>query len=119
MRERMRSELGSHRADRFDLKQDPGGVADIEFMVQYGALRWASKLGPHLQFTDNIRLLEGFGLAGLMPEANVALLSDAFRAIRGRIHELSLQDAQGVVGIEEFAEYRQAVIGIWNRWMAS
>ena len=119
MRERMRSELGAHRSDRFDLKQDPGGVADIEFMVQYGTLRWASKLGPHLQFTDNIRLLEGFGLAGLMPEADVTLLSDAFRAIRGRIHELSLQDAQGVVGIEEFAEYRQAVIGIWNRLMVS
>ena len=117
MRERMRSELGSHRSDRFDLKQDPGGVADIEFMVQYGTLRWASKLGPHVRFTDNIRLLEGFGLAGLMPEADVTLLSDAFRAIRGRIHELSLQDAQGVVGIEEFAEYRQAVIGIWNRLM--
>ena len=117
MRERMRSELGSHRSDRFDLKQDPGGVADIEFMVQYGTLRWASKLGDHLRFTDNIRLLEGFGLAGLMPEADVTLLSDAFRAIRGRIHELSLQDAEGVVGIEEFAEHRQAVIDLWNRLM--
>ena len=117
MRERMRSELGSHRSDRFDLKQDPGGVADIEFMVQYGTLRWASKLGDHLQFTDNIRLLEGFGLAGLMPEADVTLLSDAFRAIRGRIHELSLQDAEGVVGNEEFADHRHAVIEIWNRLM--
>ena len=117
MRERMRSELGSHRSDRFDLKQDPGGVADIEFMVQYGTLRWASKLGGHLRFTDNIRLLEGFGLAGLMPEADVTLLSDAFRAIRGRIHELSLQDAEGVVGNEEFADHRHAVIEIWNRLM--
>ena len=117
MRERMRSELGSHHSDRFDLKQDPGGVADIEFMVQYGTLRWASKLGDHLQFTDNIRLLEGFGLAGLMPEADVTLLSDAFRAIRGRVHELSLQDAEGVVGNEEFADHRHAVIGIWNRLM--
>ncbi len=119
MRERMRSELGSQRAGRFDLKQDPGGVADIEFMVQYGTLRWASKLGAHLDFTDNIRLLEGFGRAGLMPEEDVALLSDAYRAFRGRIHQLSLQDSRGVVGDEELTGPREAVIAIWNRLMVA
>ena len=119
MRERMRTELGSQRSGRFDLKQDPGGIADIEFMVQYGALRWASKLGAHLDFTDNIRLLEGFGLAGLMREDDVALLSDAYRAFRGRIHELSLQDSQGVVGGGELAALREAVLAIWNRLMVA
>ena len=118
MRERMRSELGSHRSDRFDLKQDPGGVADIEFMVQYGTLRWASKLGAHLDYTDNIRLLEGFGRAGLMQDEEVTLLADAYRAYRGRIHELSLQASDAVVDNEEFAELRQAVVGIWDRVMA-
>ena len=117
MRERMRSELGSRGTDRFDLKQDPGGIADIEFMVQYTTLRWAPKLGAHLDFTDNIRLLEGFGLAGLMPEEDVALLCDAYRAFRGRIHQLSLQESEGVVGSEEFVEFRKAVITLWNRWM--
>ena len=118
MRERMRSELGSHRSDRFDLKQDPGGVADIEFMVQYGTLRWASRLGAHLDYTDNIRLLEGFGRAGLMQDEEVTLLADAYRAYRGRIHELSLQASEAVVDNEEFAELRQAVVGIWDRVMA-
>ena len=120
MRDRMRAELGSHRGDRFDLKQDRGGVADIEFMVQYGTLRWASQLGAHLDFTDNIRLLEGFGLAGLMPEEDVALLSDAYRAFRGRIHQLSLQESEGVVGageIGELGELREAVIATWSRLM--
>ena len=119
MRERMRTELGSRRCGRFNLKQDPGGVADIEFIVQYGTLRWASKLGAHLDFTDNIRLLEGFGRAGLMPHEEVTLLADAYRAYRGRIHELSLQASEAVVGDGEFAELRQAVVGIWNRVMAS
>ena len=119
MRERMRAELGSRRSGRFDLKQDPGGVADIEFMVQYGALRWASRLGAHLDFTDNIRLLEGFGRAGLMPDEDVALLADAYRACRGRIHELSLQESEGVVGDEEFAGLRESVTAIWNRLMVS
>ena len=119
MRERMRTELGSQRAGRFDLKQDPGGIADIEFMVQYGTLRWASRLGADLDWTDNIRLLEGFERAGLMPNEDVTLLADAYRAFRGRIHELSLQDSEGVVGNEEFAEFREAVIAIWNRLMVT
>ena len=117
MRERMRAELGSRHAGRFDLKQDSGGVADIEFIVQYGTLRWASRLGSHLRFTDNIRLLEGFGLAGLMPEEDVTLLSDAYRTFRGRVHELSLQESEAVVGGEEFTELREAVVGIWKRIM--
>jgi len=119
MRERMRTELGSRRSDRFDLKQDPGGVADIEFMVQYGTLRWASRLGPHLDFTDNIRLLEGFGQAGLMTEEDVTLLSDAYRAYRGRVHELSLQESDAVVGDDEFTGLRETVIAVWNRLMSS
>ena len=118
MRERMRTELGSRGSGRFDLKQDPGGVADIEFMVQYGALRWASRVGADLDFTDNIRLLDGFRRADLMPEKEVTLLADAYRAYRGRIHELSLQESEAVVGNEEFAELREAVVAIWNRLMA-
>ncbi len=118
MRERMRTELGSRGSGRFDLKQDPGGVADIEFMVQYGALRWASRVGADLDFTDNIRLLDGFRRADLMPEEDATLLADAYRAYRGRIHELSLQESEAVVGNEEFAELREAVVAIWNRLMA-
>ena len=117
MRERMRTELGSRRSGRFDLKQDPGGVADIEFMVQYGTLRWAARLGDDLDFTDNIRLLEGFGRAGLMPDEDVTLLADAYRAYRGRIHELSLQESEGVVDCEEFAGFRKAVTAVWDRLM--
>ena len=118
MRERMRTELGSRGSGRFDLKQDPGGVADIEFMVQYGTLRWASRLGADLEFTDNIRLLEGFRRAGLMPDQDVTLLADAYRAYRGRIHELSLQESEAVVGGEEFVELREAVVAIWSRLTA-
>ena len=119
MRERMRTELGSRGSGRFDLKQDPGGVADIEFMVQYGTLRWAPRLGDDLDFTDNVRLLEGFGRAGLMPDEDVTLLADAYRAYRGRIHELALQESGAVVDAGEFAALREAVTAIWNRLMAA
>ncbi len=117
MRERMRRELGSKSPGKFDLKQDAGGIADIEFMVQYGALCWAAKLGEHLDYTDNIRLLEGFDAAGLMPEGDVRLLTDAYRAFRGRVHEMALQEQESVLNEDELEDYRKGVIRIWQTMM--
>ncbi|MGD9388515.1 MAG: bifunctional [glutamate--ammonia ligase]-adenylyl-L-tyrosine phosphorylase/[glutamate--ammonia-ligase] adenylyltransferase, partial [Gammaproteobacteria bacterium] len=43
MRERMRTELSKGNAELFDLKQDAGGMADIEFLVQYLVLQHAAE----------------------------------------------------------------------------
>ena len=117
MRERMRGELSVSAADEFDLKQDPGGIADIEFMVQYGALRWAPQLGSHLDFTDNIRLLDGFAVNGLISERAAGTLADAYRAYRARVHALALQETRPVVAATEFAEQREAVGEAWRALM--
>lgn len=120
MRARMRQELGSRErgtmAD-WDLKQDAGGIADIEFMVQYAALRWASHLGDYLDFTDNIRLLEGIADARLMEVRDVGLLSDAYRAYRARVHACALQQETMVKGDAEFDHYRKGVMAIWQELM--
>jgi glutamate-ammonia-ligase adenylyltransferase len=117
MRERMRRELGSKLSGKFDLKQDAGGIADIEFMVQYGALCWASRLGEHLDYTDNIRLLEGFEAAGLMPGDDVRVLMDAYRAFRGKVHETALQEQDSVLDENALVDYRKHVIRIWQSMM--
>src|SRR5262249_3520834 len=41
----------------FDIKQDRGGIADIEFPPQYGALRGARESPPVAMFADTIRQL--------------------------------------------------------------
>jgi glutamate-ammonia-ligase adenylyltransferase len=120
MRERMRQELGSRASGakvEFDLKQDAGGIADIEFMVQYAALRWASRLGDYLDFTDNIRLLEGIAEARLMDARDVELLTDAYRAYRARVHALALQEETTVKGDGDFDLYRAGVVSIWRKLM--
>ena len=120
MRERMRRELGSGASDatgKFDLKQDAGGIADIEFMVQYAALRWAVRLGDYLDFTDNIRLLEGIADARLMETRDVELLTDAYRAYRARVHALALQEETTVKSDGDFDHYRQGVVAIWQALM--
>jgi len=114
MRERMRRELSRGDTRRFDIKQDPGGIADIEFLAQYWALRWAHEHPPVAMFSDTIRQLESVASADLVPQESVDVLTAAYRAYRGRIHRLSLDAAAAVVPVEEFAESRRAVTALWN-----
>jgi [glutamine synthetase] adenylyltransferase / [glutamine synthetase]-adenylyl-L-tyrosine phosphorylase len=117
MRERMRRELSKGNAERFDMKQDAGGVADIEFLAQYWALRWAEDYPPLVMFSDTIRQLESVASANLVPQATVDALTGAYRAFRGRSHHLSLAGAEALVPRSEFAVERAAVTRIWNEAM--
>ena len=119
MRERMRVNLSRDTRADFDLKQGRGGIADIEFMVQYAALRWAPNLGDYLDYTDNIRLLDGCDKIGLMEPRDVRALTDAYRAYRARMHETALHEDAGVVPIDEFTGHREAVTRIWRELMES
>jgi [glutamine synthetase] adenylyltransferase / [glutamine synthetase]-adenylyl-L-tyrosine phosphorylase len=117
MRQRMRAELATSAEDSFDLKQGEGGIADIEFLVQYLVLRSAKDLGDHLQFTDNIRLLEGMEANAVLPTIQTQVLADAYRAYRTRVHGLALQSGAAIVPTTEFADMRAAVTRIWNEIM--
>src|SRR5690606_23070528 len=55
MRVRMRAELGRAGPGEFDLKQDAGGIADIEFLVQYLVLAHAAEHPALVDCPDNIR----------------------------------------------------------------
>ncbi len=90
MRERMRRELSKGGDGRVDLKQDAGGIADIEFLAQYWALKWARDYPPVAMFSDTIRQLESVASADLVPQATVDVLTGAYRAYRTRTHHLSL-----------------------------
>jgi glutamate-ammonia-ligase adenylyltransferase len=117
MRERMRRELSRAGAGEVDLKQDPGGIADIEFLAQYWALRWAQEQAPVAFFSDTIRQLESVASGALVPQATVDLLTRAYRLYRERIHHRALADAPPIVQQEEFAAERAAVTAIWEAAM--
>ncbi|MBV9621212.1 MAG: bifunctional [glutamate--ammonia ligase]-adenylyl-L-tyrosine phosphorylase/[glutamate--ammonia-ligase] adenylyltransferase [Gammaproteobacteria bacterium] len=114
MRERMRRELSRGDAAHFDIKQDAGGVADIEFLAQYWALRWAGTYPPVAFFSDTIRQLESVASADLVPQADVDLLTGAYRAYRARTHHLALADAEARVPASEFTAERAAVRRLWD-----
>ena len=119
MRERMRKELDKGKADNFDLKQGPGGIVDIEFMVQYGVLARAHEFQTLLTYTDNIRILMVLAAEGLMSNEQADSLTQAYRAYRGQLHRLTLDERPGLVAAGTFAEQRTAVQTIWQTWLAA
>ncbi len=119
MRQRMREQLAKSEPGLFDLKQEAGGIADIEFMVQYATLAWAHDHPALLAWSDNIRLLETLDREGLLPAADATLLSDAYRAFRAAGHRCALQDGPALVEADAYAGLRDGVAAIWQRLMAS
>jgi glutamate-ammonia-ligase adenylyltransferase len=119
MRERMRRELGNADPARFDIKQDRGGIADIEFLAQYWALRWAHDFPPVAMFADTIRQLESVASADLVPQASVDVLTAAYRSYRASTHRLSLDGVAAVVPAAQFAQTRAAVTALWQATMSA
>ena len=117
MRNRQRRELSRAGAGQFDLKQDPGGLGDIEFLAQYWALNWAHDYPPVALFADTIRQLESVASADLVPQARVDVLTRIYRAYRTRLHHRALDGLGAVVAADDFVGERAAVIAVWDEVM--
>jgi glutamate-ammonia-ligase adenylyltransferase len=125
MRAKMRDNLGTRATlagrapnafeaqSSFDIKQDAGGIVDIEFMVQYAALAWSREHPALLRYTDNIRILEGLEHAGLLPPADAGLLREAYKAYRSVAHRRALQKQAAVIAGDQFVAERREVMRIW------
>jgi glutamate-ammonia-ligase adenylyltransferase len=114
MRERMRENLSKARPGQVDLKQDPGGIADLEFLVQFWMLKWADRYPEIVTFSDNIRQLESLASGAIVPQQRVDFLVATYRAYRQRLHRLSLDGTKNVVDDVEFVAERSGVVQVWE-----
>jgi [glutamine synthetase] adenylyltransferase / [glutamine synthetase]-adenylyl-L-tyrosine phosphorylase len=115
MRLRMRRELSRSRSGQFDIKQDAGGIADIEFLVQYWVLAAAGEHPELLTYTDNIRQLEGLAAVGVLDGATAQWLTEAYIGYRTILHHLSLEeDGERVVAAVPHRQTRERIGGIWR-----
>jgi glutamate-ammonia-ligase adenylyltransferase len=114
MRARMH-EAYPNRTELFDLKQDAGGMIDIEFIVQYLVLRHAADYPQLTANAGNIALLRMSGELGLIDAALARSVGDAYRAMRRRQHQLRLQ-GQDNARIEPALVARHAahVVQLWR-----
>jgi len=114
MREKIRA--GHPNASQnFDLKHDPGGMVDVEFVTQYLVLRHAPGHPELAENLGNITLLRMAGERGLIAPELARRAGDAYRTLRRRQHQLRLQGADKArVPPGELAAERATVRELWD-----
>ncbi len=99
----------------FDLKHDPGGMVDIEFIVQYLVLAHSHAHQEMTRNLGNIALLVRAGDLGLAPKDLVHKVADYYRYLRRMQHGLRLNGARharlGPAGQESL---RANVTALWE-----
>ena len=114
MRSRMRIELSKAGGQEFDIKQDAGGLADIEFLVQYLVLANAPDYQDLIHYSDNIRQLDALRDAGLVTAAVARDLQAIYLEYRACIHRRVLDGRAAVIGNGEFVDERTRVQSCWQ-----
>lgn len=118
MRQKMRDHLGSSEEGEFDLKQDAGGIADIEFLAQYLVLGYGRELPEMATWSDNVRIFETAEQLQLLTPEQVEQLTQAYIGYRNRGHEKALKCKKAKVQDSEFIDEREQVKAIWQSFFA-
>ncbi len=102
------------KPDRFDVKHSPGGMVDVEFVVQFLVLS-QSRLHPNLVHNvGNIALLQRAQDAGLLPPGVGTAAAQAYRELRRVQHHARLNEEPTQVADDTLVPQRNAVLALWN-----
>ncbi len=92
MKDRIESERRESGRDlEADLKEGPGGIRDVEFLVQSFQLFWGAR-NAALRTGNTLDGLAELTRQGLLPEATAAQLSHAYLWLRRAEHALQMAD---------------------------
>ncbi len=116
MRARMHEAQAPHDPGEINLKHDPGGMIDVEFMVQYAVLRWAHDHPELIRHRGNISLLEALEARGLLNPVQASLLRDAYHRYLGVEQRLKLMERQPLVAPQELGDFPERVRALWREW---
>ncbi|MCF2948075.1 bifunctional [glutamate--ammonia ligase]-adenylyl-L-tyrosine phosphorylase/[glutamate--ammonia-ligase] adenylyltransferase [Paraglaciecola aquimarina] len=117
MREKMRNHLAQGNEYKLDLKQDQGGVADIEFLVQFMLLAHTKENPQIAIWTDNFRVLKELAKLNIITENESDLLIQAYLEYRKHTHRLALQNAKLIKTTPELISHQKNVTRIWNKYL--
>jgi [glutamine synthetase] adenylyltransferase / [glutamine synthetase]-adenylyl-L-tyrosine phosphorylase len=113
MREKVRT---AHpvREDDFDVKHSPGGMVDVEFVVQFLVLS-QSRVHPELRAnTGNINLLQRAEQVGLLLPGMGIAAGSAYRTLRQIQHRARLDEAPTQVPAASVGTESAAVRALWE-----
>ena len=117
MREKMRGALSQKSPGRFDLKQDRGGMVDIEFLVQFLVLLHAHQFNELVTYPDNVRQIQALSETGILDERVAHLLRRIYLVYRATVHRLNLAETAPTVPESTFQDLRQHVEKIWSFYL--
>ena len=113
MRDKVRA---AHRvqAEMFDVKHSPGGMVDVEFVVQFLVLARSAEHPALVDNAGNIALLQRAQEVGLLPGEVGSRAAHAYRELRRVQHHARLNETPTQVPDDELQEPRAAVLALWQ-----
>ncbi len=113
MREKMREHLANKSVD-FDIKQDAGGLVDIEFMTQAGILIHAEQHAECIAHTATLELINELSKVGWYNTDEAENIANAYRYFRKL---KNWQNLQCEANESEVSQHRDNVVAVWKRLM--
>jgi len=121
MRIKMQKHLGTSQwqqeAGKFHLKQDAGGIVDIEFLAQFAVLAYSHEYPSLTKWSDNVRIFAEVALLGIWNDQVCQDLTDAYLRIRAATHQLALSEQSLLVDESLWQETRALVQSQWQHLM--
>lgn len=117
MRQKMMDNHGTKgelRDTIFDIKHDPGGLVDVEFVVQFLVLGYSHAHPALTGNLGNIALLKIAGDIGLIPQTLADAVRSAYRDYRRMQHSLRLNGAKAQVDPDSVVQRVAAVRELWE-----
>lgn len=114
MRQKMRNHLSKGTDELFDLKQDAGGIADIEFIAQYLVLAYSNMQPDMAVWPDNVRIFETAARLGLLPLDDAEHLTQAYITLRELAHRLTLGAGHKLINRDDISGEIAHVEQIWS-----
>ena len=115
MRQRMLDAHASNSTELFDIKQDPGGLVDVEFIVQYLILGHAHAHERLCGNLGNIALLRIAAELGLIPPDLAEKVRNIYREYRRMQHAFRLDGIRGArVERDPYRKNIETVRALWS-----
>ncbi|SAM58345.1 Glutamate-ammonia-ligase adenylyltransferase [Cardiobacterium hominis] len=114
MRQKMHDNQPAPPEGHFHLKQDAGGLIDIEFIVQYLLLAHSAEEPVLCRMSDNIRQLAALEATGILTSSQAMTLRDNYRKLRLEVHHRQLNDTDNYAPLRDWQALREQVIAIWQ-----
>ncbi|RCU51736.1 bifunctional [glutamate--ammonia ligase]-adenylyl-L-tyrosine phosphorylase/[glutamate--ammonia-ligase] adenylyltransferase [Corallincola holothuriorum] len=117
MRAKMYGHLNKGNAELYDLKQDTGGIVDIEFLAQYLVLAYSQQYPALSVWSDNVRIFETLAEEGIVSAELSKQLIAAYCRLRDKNHRLALQQLPGLLPVDGWQALRQQVREAWLSYL--